>query len=77
MKTMYPSTLHVVHLASFEHSMCHGSFMTTSTYIYIYIHIYIYIYVYNCNFTNKFHSQAFSSSAQEEAEPGNVFSTLS
>ena len=48
MKTMYPSTLHVVHLASFEHSMCHGSFMTTSTYVYIYIYLYIYIYIYVC-----------------------------
>ena len=35
-----------VHLASvrFEHSVCHGSLMTT--YIYIYIYMYI-IYIYN------------------------------
>ena len=34
----------------FEHSVCHGSLMTT--YIYIYIYTHIYIYISNC--TNMF-----------------------
>ena len=52
MKTTYLPGYHhnafpVTHLASvrFEHSVCHGSLMTTYIYIYIYIYIWYGIYM--------------------------------